>query len=249
VPNPSSDAGTAPDRDDRDRRLVAYVVRRLGSTVTAVFDDDDAMQVGMLGLLAARDAYRADAGASFETYAIVRIRGAILDAIRALDPIGRPRREAARAIADASSSLAVDLGRDPTDNEVATHLGMTVERCVEIRRIGSITAVSLEVDRTTQAADHRASLGDTIADPAAVDPMDRAARSEELSTLVHEVSLLGERKQQVIALYYRDELTFREIARALGVSESRACQIHRSALNGLRARLTGAQTKVATAAG
>ncbi len=236
--------------DERDlvvtryRHLVRYVVHRLGATVVGVFDDDDAMQAGMLGLLAARDAYRPDAGASFETYAILRIRGAILDAVRALDPIGRSSRDAARAIAESSSALTMMLGRDPTDVEVAERLRMTVERCVELRRIGTVTVVSLEADGGDHVPERGAGLGDTVADPQAIDPMERAARNEELTTLVREVTLLGERKRQVIALYYRDELTFREIARTLGVSESRACQIHRSALHSLRARLSAAGPKV-----
>jgi RNA polymerase sigma factor for flagellar operon FliA len=239
-----SGQGQAADQErdlglDRYHRLVRYVVNRLGATVTGVFDDDDAMQAGMLGLIAAHDAYRPDRGASFETYAILRIRGAILDAVRALDPIGRPRREAARAVADTTSVLTGTLGRDPTDVEVAERLGMTVERCVEVRRIGALTVVSLEADRSPDGNDRRAGLTDTIADPQAIDPMDRATRTEELSALVGEVAMLGQRKRQVIALYYRDELTFREIAGVLGVSESRACQIHRSALQGLRERLSG----------
>jgi RNA polymerase sigma factor for flagellar operon FliA len=102
-----------------------------------------------------------------------------------------------------------------------------------------LTVVSLEADRTPDGSDRRAGLTDTIADPQAIDPMDGATRMEELSALVDEVAMLGQRKRQVIALYYRDELTFRQIAGILGVSESRACQIHRSALQGLRERLTG----------
>ena len=98
----------AEERDlvlDRYRHLVRYVVNRLSARVVGVFDDDDAMQAGMLGLLAARDAYRPERGASFETYAILRIRGAILDAVRALDPIRRQSRDAARTIADTTAPL------------------------------------------------------------------------------------------------------------------------------------------------
>ncbi len=127
---------------------------------------------------------------------------------------------------------------------------MTVARCVELRRVGALTVVSLEEDTAENVQRQRAGLGDTLADPQAVDPMDRAARSDELATLVREVGMLGVRNQKVIALYYRDELTFREIARVLGVSESRACQIHRSALAGLRDRLSsGAPQLQASPAG
>jgi len=229
---------------ERYRHLVRYVVHRLGAEVDGVFDHDDAMQAGMLGLLAARDSYRSDRGASFETYAMLRIRGAILDAVRALDPVGRTRRDAARAITESSGALAVSLGRDPTDIEVAERLGMTVERCVEVRRIGAVMVVSLEADRGENTGEWRAGPADLIADPRAIDPLDRVARKDELTALVREVALLGNRKRRVIALYYRDELTFREIAGVLGVSESRACQIHRSALVGLRAGLSLGSTRV-----
>lgn len=234
---------TAPADQDRTvvldqyRHLVRYIVHRLGARVLGVFDEDDAMQAGMLGLLAARDGYRADRGASFETYAILRIRGAILDAVRALDPIGRTGRDAARAIADGRSALSATLGRDPTDTEVAERVGMTVERCVEVRRIGAVTVVSLEGDSDDAVNGRRTGPADSLADPQAVDPTDRIARTEELTALIREVDHLGARKRRVIALYYRDEMTFREIAGLLGVSESRACQIHRSALQGLRERL------------
>ncbi len=223
---------------DRYRHLVRYVVHRIGARVAGVFDDDDAMQAGMLGLMAARDAYRPDRGASFESYAILRIRGAILDAVRALDPIGRPSRVAVRAIADTRSALTAGLDRDPTELEVADRLGMTVQRCAELRRIGTVTVVSLEGDIGEGGPERGPGIGDRVADPQAIDPMDRVARKEELTTLVQEVAMLGDRKRRVIALYYRDELTFREIAGLLGVSESRACQIHRSALQGLRERLS-----------
>ena len=234
---------------DRYRHLVRYVVGRIGARVAGVFDDDDAMQAGMLGLMAARDAYRPDRGASFETFAILRIRGAILDAVRALDPIGRQSRDAVRAISDTRSAMTAGLDRDPTDAEVAERLGMTVQRCVELRRIGTVTVVSLEGDPSQNAAGRSPGIGDTVADPQAIDPVDRAARKEELMTLVQEVAKLGDRKRRVIALYYRDELTFRQIAGVLGVSESRACQIHRSALQGLRERLStgGPQVRVAAA--
>jgi RNA polymerase sigma factor for flagellar operon FliA len=228
----------------RYRHLVRYVVHRLRPRVAGVFDDDDAMQAGMLGLIAARDAYRPDRGASFETYAILRIRGAILDAVRALDPIGRSSRDAARSIADGRDLLSATLGRDPTDIEVAERLDMTVTRCIELRRIGNVTVVSLEGDGTDALAGRRAGLGDAIADPQAIDPVDRAVKREELTALVREVDMLAARKRRVIALYYRDELTFREIARVLGVSESRACQIHRSALQGLRERLSAGAARV-----
>jgi RNA polymerase sigma factor for flagellar operon FliA len=240
------------DRDGRDDRpddwseqflaghqhLVRYVVDRLRASIPGVFDHDDAMQAGMLGLFRARDAYRPDRGATFETYAILRIRGAILDAVRALDPLGRPGREGARTLAAATAELTTTLGREPSDAELAARVGLSVERCIDLRRAASVTMVSLDGQSSTASQDRVEGPGDRVADPQAVDPVDRAALREELTALVREVALLNDRNRRVIALYYRDELTFREIAGVLGVSESRACQIHRSALDGLREALS-----------
>jgi RNA polymerase sigma factor FliA len=223
------------------RHLVRYVVDRLRASVVGVFDDDDAMQAGLLALMAAREAYRDDRGASFETYAILRIRGAILDAVRALDPVSRGSRDAGRTIANASVALAASLAREPTDAELADALGLPLERCVELRRSADVTTVSMDAMKADDTAD-QSCLADAIADPCAIDPVDRATQNEELASLLSEVARLGERNRRVIALYYRDELTFREIAGVLGVSESRACQIHRSALQRLRERLMGAGT-------
>jgi RNA polymerase sigma factor for flagellar operon FliA len=164
----------------------------------------------------------------------------VLDAVRSLDPLGRPGREAAKAIARAACELEPGLGRGATDAEIATHLGIAVERCAELRRASSVTVISLDGEANPGSGSDETrsdSLRDTVADPHAVDPVDRAALNEELTVLVREVAMLGDRNRRVIALYYRDELTFREIASVLGVSESRACQIHRSALQGLRERL------------
>jgi RNA polymerase sigma factor FliA len=223
------------------RHLVRYVVDRLNASIPGVFDRDDAMQAGMLGLLRARDGYRTGRGASFETYAILRIRGAILDAVRSLDPLGRPGRESARALASATAELATTLGREPSDAELAARVGLSVERCGDIRRAAAVTMISLEGRSSDASPDRSEGPGDAVADPQAVDPVDQAALREELATLVREVALLSHRNQRVIALYYRDELTFREIAGVLGVSESRACQIHRTALDGLREALAPAR--------
>ena len=108
--------------------LVKYVVGRLGVSVPGLFDHEDAMQAGVLGLLRAIDGYRPEAAASFESYAILRIRGSILDAVRALDTVGRAGREAARAIQGAIRDLQHELGRSPTEAEIADKLDLSLIR-------------------------------------------------------------------------------------------------------------------------
>jgi len=220
----------------RYAHLVKYVVGRLGVSIPGVFDHEDAMQAGVLGLLRAIDAYHADSVASFESYAIVRIRGAILDAIRALDTVGRAGREAGRQIQRALAELQAELGRTPTELEVADRLGLTVERYRERLQAATVVTVSLdEID--SHAEDDDASLAETAADPDAIDPLEEATRRDELAALADEVARLGERQRLILALYYQDGLTFREIGQVLGVTESRVCQIHTETVLGLRARL------------
>jgi RNA polymerase sigma factor for flagellar operon FliA len=220
----------------RYAHLVKYVVGRLGVTVAGVFDHEDAMQAGVIGLLNAIDAYRPDSAASFESYAIVRIRGSILDAFRSLDTVGRAGREAGRQIQGAIAELQVTLGRAPAESEVADRLGVSVARYRERLQASTVMTVSLD-EMDGRDDDDATTLADTSPDPSAIDPLDEATRRDELVTLSGEVARLGERQQLILSMYYQDGLTFREIGQVLGVTESRICQIHTETILGLRGRL------------
>jgi RNA polymerase sigma factor for flagellar operon FliA len=239
--NPPARQPIEVDRDalvTRYAHLVKYVVGRLGVSVPGIFDHEDAMQAGVLGLLRAIDAYRPDSVASFESYAIVRIRGAILDAVRSLDTVGRAGREAGRSIQAAIVQLQTELGRAPEESEIAARLGITLERYRERLQAASFVTVSLdEADGHDEEDDAGNSLADTAVDLAAVDPLEAATRRDEVKTLAREIGRLPERQKLVLALYYQDELTFKEIGQVLGVTESRVCQIHTEAVLALRGRL------------
>ncbi len=218
--------------------LVKYVVGRLGVSVLGVFDREDAMQAGTIGLLRAIDGYRADSAASFESYAIVRIRGAILDAVRALDGVGRAGREAGRAIAKAMHDLETETGRTPDEAEVAARLGVTVDRYREQLAAASVITVSLdEPDPRGDDDESGPAFADSAMDHDAVDPGDEAVRRDDIVQLAREISRLPDRPKLILALYYQDELTFREIGEVLGVTESRVCQIHTEAILTLRGRM------------
>ncbi|HWP63660.1 MAG TPA: FliA/WhiG family RNA polymerase sigma factor [Candidatus Binatia bacterium] len=217
--------------------LVKYVVGRLGAVVPGVFDHEDAMQVGAIGLLRAIDAYRPEAEASFESYAIVRIRGAILDAVRALDVVGRAGREAARAISTAMATLQAELGRGPTESEVAARLGLTVEHYRERLTRASLTTISL--DALDGHEDEDGGPLEAAVDLEAPDPEERAVRRSEVEALARAIERLPERQRTILGLYYQDGLTFREIGSLLGVTESRICQIHTETILALRAQLLG----------
>ncbi len=234
-------AGPAPnttlDRDAmvaRYAHLVKYVVGRIAVSVPGVFDHEDSMQAGVIGLIRAIDGYRAGSDAAFESYAIVRIRGSILDAVRALDTVGRTGREAGRQIQGTIARLQGTLGRAPSEQEVAAELGMTVARYRDRLQTASFTTVSLD---ELDGFDDDTSLAETAADPHAVDPLEAATLRDEYAGLAREIARLGERQQMVLALYYQDGLTFREIGEVLGVTESRVCQIHTQTVLGLRTRL------------
>jgi RNA polymerase sigma factor FliA len=235
---------TGPDRDALVQRyvhLVKYVVGRLGVSVQGVFDHEDAMQAGVIGLLRAIDAYRPDQAASFESYAILRIRGSILDAVRAIDVVGRAGREAGRAIQAAIRELETTNGRTPSESEVAEHLGVTVDRYRSQLSAASVVTVSLDGSEDRDDDDESAPIADMTADPNAIDPAEEIARRDGIATLAAELGRMSERQQMVLSLYYTDELTFREIGEVLGVTESRICQIHAEAILALRSRLVDPQ--------
>ena len=236
IPTP----GLGLSRDElvtRYAHLVKYVVGRLGVSVPGLFDHEDAMQAGVLGLLRAIDAYKPEAAASFESYAILRIRGSILDAVRSLDTVGRAGREAARAIQGAIRDLQHEQGRSPTESEIAARLNMSVARYRERLRAASVVTISLDEHDSRDGDDDSVMLADQAPDPNAVDPADEAARRDAIAGLIAEIGRLNERPRMVLALYYQDEMTFKEIGQVLGVTESRVCQIHTEAILALRSRL------------
>jgi RNA polymerase sigma factor for flagellar operon FliA len=217
--------------------LVKYVVGRLGVSVPGLFDHEDAMQAGVVGLLHAIDAYKPEAAASFETYAILRIRGAILDAVRSLDAVGRAGRTAAREIQGAIRDLQHELGRSPTEAEIAARLGMPVARYRERLQASSVVIISLDEHEARDDNDDSVMQAYQAPDPNAVDPAEEATRREAIASLIQKIGRLGQRSRLVLALHYRDEMTFVRIGRVLGVTESRAGQIHAEAILALRCRL------------
>jgi RNA polymerase sigma factor FliA len=244
---PDRPGGGSPDlgvnRDElvtRYASLVKYVVGRLGVSIPGLFDHDDSMQAGVLGLLRAIDAYKPEAAASFETYAIMRIRGAILDAVRSLDTMGRTGRENGRAIAGAVQNLQQELGRSPTEPEIAARLGMPVPRYRERLQAASVVTISLDEHDARDNDDESTMPADNAPDPNAVDPAEEASRRDAIDSLVRAIGRLRERPRMVLALYYQDEMTFREIGCVMGVTETRVRQIHIGAVSNLHSRLVEA---------
>lgn len=212
--------------------LVKFVAGRLAAGLPKSVDTGDLVSAGVFGLMNAIDKFDPANGAKFETYAIPRIRGAILDGLRALDWVPRSVRSRSRSVQDAIANLEHQLGRTPTDEEIAAELKITVEELekwladIAAGSVGPLDHVAM--DNTAAEADAQIQPG-------------RAMEEGELRDAMRaEISKLPEREQAILILYYEDGLTLSEIGDALGVTESRISQIHTKAVLQLRSRLAAA---------
>jgi RNA polymerase sigma factor for flagellar operon FliA len=219
--------------------LVKYVAGRVGAGLPPNVDVGDCFSYGMFGLIDAIDKFQPERGIRFELYAMRRIRGAILDELRALDWIPRSVRVKARALERAYAVLETKLNRTPTEAEIADEMAVSVAELHQIFSQVSLVNV-LALDELLGATSDRpgaVSLGETLEDAAAEDPVAVVESRETHRLLARAVTTLPEREQTVITLYYFEGLTLAEIGRVLGVSESRISQIHAKAMLALRAKL------------
>jgi RNA polymerase sigma factor for flagellar operon FliA len=224
--------------------LVKYVAGRLGSGLPAHVDEGDLVSYGLLGLIGAIERYDPDRDIKFETYAIARIRGSIIDELRALDWVPRSVRSRAREIERAIAALEARLGRAPTDEEIASRVGVTVEELEEsLTDIARSSIAALDELWSVSGEGDQVSLLDTLEDPDSVRPADALDETELREILGDAISRLPEREKLVITLYYYEELTLREIGEVLGVTESRISQLHTKAILRLKARLAGAAAR------
>jgi RNA polymerase sigma factor for flagellar operon FliA len=209
--------------------LVKFVAGRLGAGLPRSVDTGDLVSAGVFGLMNAIDRFDPEQGAKFETYAIPRIRGAILDGLRSLDWVPRSVRSRSRQIQDAIAALEHQLGRAPTDEEIAAELQIEVselEKWLADVAAGSVGPLDhVAMDSTPSHSDAQTQPGSALEE------------GELRDAMRTEISKLPEREQAVLVLYYDDGLTLAEIGDALGVTESRISQIHAKAVLQLRSRL------------
>ena len=225
--------------------LVKYVAGRLGSGLPAHVDEGDLVSYGLLGLIGAIERFDPERDIKFETYAISRIKGSIIDELRAMDWVPRSVRARARDIERAIAELEARLGRAPSDEEIATKVGLTQEELAdsltEISR-SSIAALD-ELWTVGSSGGDAISLIDTIEDQAAQGPQDALSQTEMREAIGEAIARLPEREKLVVTLYYYEELTLREIGEVLGVTESRVSQLHTKAILRLKARLSGTSAR------
>jgi len=219
--------------------LVKYVAGRLGSGLPAHVEEADLISYGLSGLTAAIERYDPVREIKFETFAIPRIRGAILDELRTLDWVPRTVRARARQLERANVRLEGRLLRAPSDEELAAELGITVQELHDaLLEISRSTIVALdELWSTQDRAGDQISLLETVADLEAPDPQAVFDMLERRRRISDAILALPERERLVIALYYYEELTLREIGEVLGVTESRVSQMHAKAALRLRSKL------------
>ena len=217
-----------------------YVAGRMASGLPSHVEEADLISYGLVGLINAIERFEPEREIKFETYAITRIKGAIIDELRSQDWVPRSVRARAREIERAHAKLEHKLQRAPTDEEMAAELEMDVQDFQDaILQISNSSMAALdELWTVSDSSGDSVSLLDTIADENAPDPAAALDQSDLRDRVADSISRLPEREKLVIALYYYENLTLREIGEVLGVTESRVSQLHTKAVLRLRSGLT-----------
>ncbi len=218
--------------------LVKYVAGRVSVGLPSSVEHGDLVSYGMFGLIDALEKFDLSKGFKFETYAITRIKGAIIDELRSIDWIPRSVRTKAKKVERALAALEDRLDRTPTEEELAEELEMSVDDLRQVLTQVSLTSIAA-LDETLPGEDgDRQSLVDTLADRDATDPQDALEDAEIRRILAETINRMSDREKTVIVLYYFEGMTLSQIGEVLGVTESRVCQMHTKAVLGLRTRMT-----------
>lgn len=220
---------------ERYLSLVRYIAERILVKLPQNVELDDLYSAGIFGLMDAVDGYDLERGVKFETYCTTRIRGSILDALRALDWVPRIVRNKAHRIDGAYQNLEVELGRTPTDLEMAERLECTPSEYEDLlREASAVTMVSLNEQSSDEGDSKNLRKIDILEDKRGSDPEDEALKNEITEFIT---KYLSRKERLIILLYYFEDLTMREIGATLGLSESRVCQLHSRIVTRLRNQL------------
>ncbi|MDQ1375137.1 MAG: polymerase sigma factor FliA [Actinomycetota bacterium] len=238
-------------RDARDKLivhyspLVKYVAGRVSVGLPQNIEQADLVSYGIFGLIDAIDKFDPERAIKFETYAIARIKGAIIDELRSIDWVPRSVRAKARAVEKAYATLEATLLRTPTDAEVASEMGIGESDLHTIfNQISFVGLVALDEMLSGGERGESTTLGDTIPDKGE-GPVAAFEVEEMKQILASAINRLGDREKVVLTLYYSEGLTLAEIGEVLGVTESRVCQIHTKAVLQLRSKLAEPERELA----
>jgi RNA polymerase sigma factor for flagellar operon FliA len=215
--------------------LVKYVASKVGNNLPNTIEFGDLQSYGMFGLIDAIDKFDLDRAVKFETYAIARIKGAIIDELRSLDWVPRSVRSKAKDLEKAHVKLESQLGRQPTDEELAQELGLSVQELwAMVSTTSNVSIVTL--DNSSEDED-RQSIGDTLVDNRQGNPEAAYGDVEVRGLLAKAANRMNERSKTILVLYYLESMTLAQIGEVLGVTESRVCQLHTKAVLSLREAL------------
>ena len=218
--------------------LVKYVVGRVRVNLPSSIATDYLAGYGVEGLIDAINKFRLDKGAKFETYALLRIRGAIIDKIRAQDWIPRVVKQKMKMVQNATQILSEKLNRKPTAEELAEYLDTSPDKIRDIIADGHKTSVLSLYDKKDISNSDSTELIDTIKDEKTATPLEKMEEKDSQKQLERALSRLPERERVILALYYHENMTMKEIGESINISESRVCQLHSQAIMKLRNLLT-----------
>ncbi|MBE3560111.1 MAG: FliA/WhiG family RNA polymerase sigma factor [Ktedonobacteraceae bacterium] len=219
--------------------FVRFVVGRLGIPPTGLLDTEDLVSYGMIGLINAIDRFDPSRGVRFEAFATPRIRGAVIDQLRSLNWLPRSISSRVRHIEYTLAHLEQDLGRPAREEEAANAMGVTPHRYRQMLLEANTTIFSLDAPPSSQAQDDElTTLGDLLEDRDDFNPLKQAEQHELLNALRQAIERLPRRERLLLALYYQQEMTMKQISKIMGVSESRICQLHIQAVTRLRGMLS-----------
>ena len=216
--------------------LVHFVLGRLGLSKSMGPEYEDAASQGIIGLIESVDRFNYEYGTQFSTYATLRIRGKVIDYLRALDWLPRGARKKARLVQDAIDDLWEVHHRQPTDEEIAVYIDMPPGKVRQALIDYSHVVVSLDTNPSIYE-DEDASFHELVADDSQVDPFELIEDADQKTLVIRSIQELPDRDQLILSLYYNDGLTFKEIGAVLEISESRVCQLHGRIVSKLKSAL------------
>lgn len=217
--------------------LITYICERLAVSFPQSVEFDDLKSLGTLGLIDAIENFKPEKQVRFTSYAALRIKGSVIDGLRSLDWVPRSVRKKARNIEKVIHELQSELGRPATESEMAERLGVKVtDYHTMLEEVSPISFLSLN-DTVYEDGDQSIRLGEIIEDHDNYGPLNDLERKEVKEILIKGINSLPEREKLVLALYYYEELTLKEIGEVMQISESRVCQIHTEAMLKLRSKV------------
>jgi RNA polymerase sigma factor for flagellar operon FliA len=215
---------------------VNRIVNRIAVHLPPTVEIDDLVNVGIIGLIQAIERYDPTRDNKFITYAVFRIKGAVLSELRSRDFLGRTTRRKIRDLEKAYLKLEQKLGREVNDEEVAKEMNMDLEQFYQVKRMSSISFISFEeIGYSTK--EEKDSILDSLVKGDRDDALSLTTMKEIKASIAAAIEKLPEKERLVISMYYSDELTMKEIGKVLGITESRVSQIHSQAIIHLRAKL------------